>query len=209
MMRVLTVTSKSNLSELSQSLVQFLRVDSLVAIEAAGQGAVEQLLQTLIKLRRLWQAEEAELVFIADVQSAGESDTDEPYVRLTLATSPHIETLDREQEITDEIRAQFDDWQTMPDDDNELLKKIRLYHAESPILSGGDLDAAWDQADVGDETVGGDSPTPDQDVVEELGEAVGLTYEDDEPLHSAEKLQERDAERWELDPASAEEETGS
>jgi stage V sporulation protein SpoVS len=206
-MRVLTVTSKSNLSELSQSLVQFLRVDSLVAIEAAGQGAVEQLLQTLIKLRRLWQAEEAELVFIADVESAGESDTDESYVRLTLATSPHVETLDRGQEITDEIRAQFDDWQTMPDDDNELLKKIRLYHAESPILSGGDLDAAWDQADVGDETVGGDSPTPDQDVVGELGEAVGLTYEDDEPLRSAEKLQERDAERWELDPASTEEET--
>jgi hypothetical protein len=37
-----------------------------------------------------------------------------------------------------------------------------------------------------------------------LGEAVGLIYEDNEPLHTAEKLNERDRRRWELDPASSE-----
>ena len=77
--------------------------------------------------------------------------------------------------------------------------------AESPILSGGDIDAAWDQADAsGEETVGGTNPTPDQDNVDQLGEAVGLTYQNNEPLNSEEKLEERDEHRWELEPASAE-----
>jgi hypothetical protein len=35
---------------------------------------------------------------------------------------------------------------------------------------------------------------------------VGLTYEDDEPLRTGERMEKRDRERWELDPESAEEE---
>lgn len=57
---------------------------------------------------------------------------------------------------------------------------------------------------VGEESVGGGNPTPDQDVVEELGEAVGLTYEDNEPLGGEAKLHARDEHRWELNPASSE-----
>ncbi|MGQ0811905.1 MAG: DUF6335 family protein [Nitrospiraceae bacterium] len=72
------------------------------------------------------------------------------------------------------------------------------------VLSGGDVDAAWDQAAVGDETVGGSTATPDQDVVEELGDAVGLRYDDRESLRPVEKLEKRDQERWELNPASSE-----
>jgi len=71
-------------------------------------------------------------------------------------------------------------------------------------LYGGDVDAAQQQTDAGEETVGGSSPTPDQDVVEELGEAVGITYEDNEPLRFGDKLADRDAERWELNPVSSE-----
>ena len=56
------------------------------------------------------------------------------------------------------------------------------------VLTGGDIDAAWDQADVGDETVGGSSPTPDQDIVDEIGKALGVTYADGEPLHTTEKI---------------------
>jgi hypothetical protein len=41
-------------------------------------------------------------------------------------------------------------------------------------------------------------------VVDELGQALGITYEDDEPLQTEEKLRERDRSRWELDPESAE-----
>ena len=40
--------------------------------------------------------------------------------------------------------------------------------------------------------------------MEELGKAVGLTYEDAEPLHTTEKIDARDEHRWELDPASSE-----
>ena len=72
------------------------------------------------------------------------------------------------------------------------------------VLTGGDIDAAWDQAAAGEETVGGSSPTPDQDIVDEIGRAVGLIYEDAEPLHTTEKIERRDQERWELHPASSE-----
>src|SRR5262249_2608477 len=72
------------------------------------------------------------------------------------------------------------------------------------VVTGGDIDAAWDQADVGEETVGGTTPTPDQDIVDEIGRAVGVDYEDAEPLHTTEKLERRDEKRWELHPASSE-----
>lgn len=72
------------------------------------------------------------------------------------------------------------------------------------VLAGGDIDAAWDQAAVGEETVGGTTPTPDQDIVDEIGRAVGVDYEDAEPLHTTEKLERRDEQRWELHPASSE-----
>jgi hypothetical protein len=84
------------------------------------------------------------------------------------------------------------------------MKELREHHATSPELSGGDIDAAWDRADVGEETVGGSSSTPDQDVVDQLGEAVGLTYEYNEPLDTERKVAKRDDRRWELDPASSE-----
>lgn len=73
----------------------------------------------------------------------------------------------------------------------------------TPEVSAGDLDADWQRADpVGEETVGGSVPTPDQDIVDEVGKGAGLTYEDTEPLRP--KVEERDRHRWELDPASSE-----
>jgi len=86
----------------------------------------------------------------------------------------------------------------------QLLERLHEHTDSSPVLSGGDVDAAWDEAAVGDETVGGDNPTPDQSIVEEIGEAFGYTYADNEPLKTGDKLEERDRDRWELDPASAE-----
>jgi len=71
------------------------------------------------------------------------------------------------------------------------------------VLTGGDVDAAWDEVDVGEETVGGSTPTPDQDVVDDLGRAAGVTYSDTEPLRPEEKEMQRDENRWELDPASS------
>lgn len=71
------------------------------------------------------------------------------------------------------------------------------------LLAGGDVDTDWDHTDVGDETVGGSTPTPDQDVVDDLGRAAGVTYSDAEPLRPEEKISERDQRRWEVDPASS------
>ena len=90
---------------------------------------------------------------------------------------------------------------------DELLEELDEHHSLSPEISGGDLDASWQTANVaGEETVGGSAPTPDQDVVDELGAAAGLIYEDDEPLNSDAKILDRDRNRWELNPASAEDE---
>ncbi len=44
----------------------------------------------------------------------------------------------------------------------------------------------------------------DTDMLDELGSAMGLSYEDDEELWLGIKEAARDARRWELDPASAE-----
>lgn len=75
----------------------------------------------------------------------------------------------------------------------------------SPVLTGGDIDAAWDQAaTVGDEAVGGTVSTPDQDIVDEIGAAVGLEMEDNAFLRTNEILEERDNRRWDLDPESSE-----
>ena len=87
----------------------------------------------------------------------------------------------------------------------ELKEELEVHNSKSPRLSGGDIDADWQSADMsGEETVGGTTPTPDQDGVDELGQALGITYENDEPLHGEEKFRERDRNRWELDPESAE-----
>ncbi len=108
-------------------------------------------------------------------------------------------------EPTEEVKTEFDEAAQLGSAGQpQLLKKLREHHATSPALSGGDIDAAWEDADVGEESVGGENPTPDQNVVDELGEAMGLNYEDGEPLHTTEKLEGRDKHRWELDPASSE-----
>lgn len=88
---------------------------------------------------------------------------------------------------------------------SQLDRKAAERLAESQELSGGDPDAAWPQAvHAGEEAVGGSTPTPDQDIVDKVGEGAGVTYQDAEPLEMDEKLAERDSDRWELDPASSE-----
>jgi Family of unknown function (DUF6335) len=55
----------------------------------------------------------------------------------------------------------------------------------------------------GDEAVGGSTAVPSQNDTEELAEAAGIVVDDDTPLDTGEMLEERDRDRWELDPASA------
>lgn len=85
----------------------------------------------------------------------------------------------------------------------ELLERRYDHPETSPALTGGDVDADWEGAyATGDETPGGDNPTPDQGVVEQIGQALGVRYEDDEELRGADKIIERDKHRWDPDPES-------
>ena len=86
-----------------------------------------------------------------------------------------------------------------------LLHELKEHTESSPEITGGDVDADWEEAyALGDEAPGGDNPTPDQDRVDDIGKALGIQYQDNEELRGAEKVIARDKHRWELDPASAE-----
>ena len=86
----------------------------------------------------------------------------------------------------------------------KLKESIDERHETGPALTGGDVDADWEDAySVGDEAPGGDNPTPDQDIVDDIGKALGVEYQDNEELKGADKITERDKHRWELDPASS------
>src|SRR5215471_17834780 len=90
-----------------------------------------------------------------------------------------------EFEPVDEVKQEFSDAQRLASGGERLMRQLREHHSKTPELTGGDIDADWEGADVGDE-------------------AVGLTYQDNEPLHGEQKLIDRDRNRWELDPASSE-----
>ena len=90
---------------------------------------------------------------------------------------------------------------------DELRSELHDHTAASPELTAGDVDAKWQDAyAVGDEAPGGDNMTPDQDRVDDIGKALGVEYDDDEELMGGDEIAERDAHRWELDPASKDEE---
>jgi len=86
----------------------------------------------------------------------------------------------------------------------ELADKLREHTSTGPAMTGGDVDADWESAEaVGDEAPGGDNPTPDQDIVDNIGRAVGIEYDDNEELQGGDEIVKRDKKRWELDPASS------
>jgi hypothetical protein len=108
-------------------------------------------------------------------------------------------------EPSEEVQQEFEAAQRLCEGGAEKLRKeLREHHSRTPDLSAGDIDADWRRADIGDETVGGSAPTPEQDIVEALGQAVGVTFEDNEPVFFEDKIEERDRHRWEMDPASSE-----
>ena len=77
--------------------------------------------------------------------------------------------------------------------------------SNSQIVGGdGDVAAAEQASATGEELVGGSAPTPDQDMVDELGAAAGIEMPDGAILNTTNMLDRRDENRWELDPNSAE-----
>ena len=112
---------------------------------------------------------------------------------------------DLPQEITESYGTGV---RTEPGDNigtRRLRDEMKQYTSTSPKLSGGDVDAAWEQANTsGEEAVGGTVATPDQSIVDELGAAVGLEMDDRAFLRTTDILEQRDDQRWELDPTSSE-----
>jgi hypothetical protein len=87
----------------------------------------------------------------------------------------------------------------------ELAESRHEHQGMPSSITGGDVDVDVENAYfTGDESPGGDNPTPDQEVVDDIGKALGVEYQDDEELKASDKVTQRDKHRWELDPASSE-----
>jgi hypothetical protein len=87
----------------------------------------------------------------------------------------------------------------------EVAESFEDHKGMSRAITGGDVDVNLEDAYfTGDEAPGGDNPTPDQEVVDDIGKALGVQYEDNEELKASDKVVQRDKHRWELDPASSE-----
>mgnify|MGYP005837174429 CR=1 FL=1 len=86
-----------------------------------------------------------------------------------------------------------------------ILKRLRIPPNFGAGVTGGDLDDDWYQAEVvGEEAVGGQNPTPDQNVTEDLLHSMGIASADCLPVQTLKNFQQRDLKRWELDPESSE-----
>src|SRR6476620_5546671 len=119
-------------------------------------------------------------------------------------TGKDLEFYENEDLPDQEIKAEMDDEIAhVPQAPQELLQRVRENHASSPDDSGGDIDAEWEDVnDSGAESVFGHNPTPDQSDVEKNAHAMGINFEDNEPLDLLEKLEKRDRNRYELDEDS-------
>lgn len=105
-----------------------------------------------------------------------------------------------DEEITEMID---DEIARSPKAPSELLDRLHEQHSASPADSGGDIDADWEDVnESGSEAVFGHNPTPDQSDVEENAHAMGIDYEDNEPLDFLGKLEKRDRDRYELNEIS-------
>jgi hypothetical protein len=79
-----------------------------------------------------------------------------------------------------------------------VMNENQRRHNKMSAVTGGDVDADIESAYfTGDETPGGDNPTPDQNDVDEIGHAVGVEYGDSEELKGSDKVADRDKHRWE------------
>ena len=92
----------------------------------------------------------------------------------------------------------------------ELAAEVASHPETSPVLTGGDPDADWVGAySAGDEAVGGSAATPDQDIVDEIGRALGVEQESDAEVRTSDEiLKFRDRFRWHLERDAADAEEG-
>ena len=115
-----------------------------------------------------------------------------------------LEFYEKEKPTDQDIRDLMDDEIShAPQAPGELAERLSENHAASPADSGGDIDADWEDVNsTGSEAVFGHNPTPDQSDVEENAHAMGIDFQDNEPLDILEKLERRDRDRFELNEDS-------
>ncbi len=97
-----------------------------------------------------------------------------------------------------EILNEFREAQLRGGSGSQMLKrKLRVHTSTGPELSGGDIDADWEDAEsVGEEAASGSNPTPDQSIVDLIGEAVGEIQEDGVPLRTADEKHSPESRRF-------------
>jgi hypothetical protein len=115
-----------------------------------------------------------------------------------------LEFYENEEPPSEEIREFIDEEIAhTPHAPHSLAAKLEQHHSTSPADAGGDVDAAWEESgDDGSEAFAGHNPTPDQSNVEENAHAMGIDFEDNEPLDFVEKIDKRDRDRFELKETS-------
>lgn len=75
-------------------------------------------------------------------------------------------------------------------------------------LTAGDPDAIAERAEaVGEEAVGGTTPTPEQNDTDAIGAAAGIDVKPEHPVGVLNQMHRRDNQRFELDPDSKEAES--
>ena len=85
-----------------------------------------------------------------------------------------------------------------------VVDSLQKRRGMGSAITGGDVDVDLEDAYfTGEGAPGGDNPGPDEEVVDDIGRALGVEYQDNEELKSTEKIDDRDRHRWELDPASS------
>lgn len=105
---------------------------------------------------------------------------------------------------TNEIELTYEGLSDRDTADGRLIEESRTRMASGEPTTS-DVDANLYQAKVsGEEAVGGLTPTPEQNVTQEIERAVGVEGAQKEPAQVTNKLEQRDEQRWELDPKSSE-----
>jgi len=115
-----------------------------------------------------------------------------------------LEFYEVEEPADGEIKELMDDEiAAAPRASSEQVERLSQHNAASPADSGGDIDADWEEVNTtGAEAVFGHNPTPDQSDVEENAHAMGIDFQDNEPLDILDKMERRDRDRFELNENS-------
>jgi hypothetical protein len=115
-----------------------------------------------------------------------------------------LEFYEVEEPADGEIKELMDDEiAAAPRAPSEQVERLSQNNAASPADSGGDIDADWEEVNTtGAEAVFGHNPTPDQSDVEENAHAMGIDFQDNEPLDILDKMERRDRDRFELNENS-------